>query len=281
MTIDKVTAPTKRLSTLARVLFFYCCSLAILMLTSRLTRNLPAKFTDLSSVLLATVLTFLLVFGFTRWQRLRLIDVGVMAGRATIQRFIVGYIIGLSMAVIQVSIVCSFGHLRLKYVLGITAPEVLLSFVLYLFVACREELVFRSYLLRGLSYTYSSTVAMLIMIALFVVEHIMAGMSWKTAVIGSGLGGVLFGLAALKTRGLALPFGLHSAWNFGQWMAGFKNNEGVWKAIVDKGYEKQTENIGLGAFILVMAFAITAVILFYKRKATGANKAATAENIKI
>lgn len=170
------------------------------------------------------------------------------------------------MSGLQVAIVWSFGHLKLQYMTIASLQQIMLSFLLYLFVACREELVFRSYPLRSLAYTFSSAVALAIIVAIFIAEHIIAGMSWQMAVVGSGLGGVLFGVAALKTKGLALPLGLHSAWNFGQWIMGFKNEDGLWRAIVDKGYEKDTENIGLAAFVVVIVLAIIGVVLFYRKK---------------
>lgn len=244
------------------------------MFTSRLTKSLSSEVADLSSIVFASVLTFLLVYLFTRWEKLRLIDVGVVPGRSTIQRFVVGYVIGLLMAVIQALIVFGFGHLQLTIVPNITAPQILLPLSLYFFVACREELVFRSYSLRSLDYSFSSAVALLFITVIFVLEHVVAGMTWKMAVIGSGLGGILFGLSALKTRGLALPLGLHSAWNLGQWMTGFKNKPGVWNAVVEKGYERETENVSLAAFVSVMLLAIIGIVLFYKRKSTEENKAA-------
>jgi membrane protease YdiL (CAAX protease family) len=103
-----------------------------------------------------------------------------------------------------------------------------------------------------------------ILTAVFILEHVIGGMTWKMAIIGSGLGGILFGVAALKTKGLALPFGLHSAWNFGQWAVGFKNKPGIWNAVVAKGYERKTENISLTAFVVVMLLAIIGIILFHK-----------------
>jgi membrane protease YdiL (CAAX protease family) len=274
MTIDKSKFRRKQVLTLARVLFFYMCGLLVLMFTSRLTKSIASELADLSSLVLASVLTFLLVYLFTRWQNLRLNDVGVVPGKSTIQRFVVGYIIGLSMAVIQALTVFCFGHLQLTIVPDITAQQIILPLSLYFFVACREELIFRSYSLTSLSHSFSSAVALLLITVIFVLEHVVAGMTWEMAVIGSGLGGILFGLSALKTRGLALPLGLHSAWNFGQWMVGFKNKVGVWEAVVEKGYEKETENISLAAFSLVMLLAIIGIVLFYKRKSTEENKAA-------
>jgi len=274
MTIHKSKFRRKQVLTLVRVLFFYMCSLLVLMFTSRLTKNITSELADLSSLVFASVLTFLLVYLFTRWQKLRLNDVGVVPGKLTIQRFVVGYVIGLSMAVIQALTVFGFGHLQLTIVPNITTQQIILPFFLYFFVACREELVFRSYSLRSLDYSFSSAVGLLFITTIFIVEHVMAGMTWKMAVIGSGLGGILFGLSALKTRGLALPLGLHSAWNFGQWMTGFKNKSGVWNAVVEKGYETETENISLAAFVSVMLLAIIGIVLFYKRKSIQENKVA-------
>jgi membrane protease YdiL (CAAX protease family) len=266
MTVDKSKFRKKRVSTLARVLFFYPCSLLILMFTSRLTKNLSSEAADLLSIVLASVLTFLLVYLFTRWEKLGLADVGVSSGKATIRRFIAGYVIGLLMAVIQALVVFGFGHLQLTIVPNITALQIVLPLLLYFFVACREELVFRSYSLRSLDYSFSSAVALLFITVIFILEHVVAGMTWKMAIIGSGMGGILFGLSSLKSRGLALPLGLHSAWNFGQWTTGFKNKPGVWNAVVEKRYETETENISLAAFVFVTLLAIIGIVLFYRRK---------------
>jgi membrane protease YdiL (CAAX protease family) len=275
MTTNKSSFQKKQLSTLARVLFFYTCSLAVLMFTSRITKTLSPQIADLLSIILAVVLTFILVYLFTSWEKLHLADVGLMPGKDSIRRFAAGYGIGLTMSILQGLTVLSFGHLHLTLVPHITATQIILPFLLYLFIACREELVFRSYSLRSLDFSFSSLIALIIITAIFILEHVIAGVSWKMAIIGSGLGGVLFGVAALKSRGLALPLGLHSAWNFGQWVVGFKNKPGIWNAVVDKGFEKQTENISLTAFAIVMLLAIIAIILFYKRKTKQSTKPLT------
>ena len=251
--------------TLARVLLFYFCSVIILVFLSAFTKNISPKIADQLSILSAAVLTLLLILIFTRWEKLSLNDVGIIPGRKSIPRFFAGYTIGLVMAVAQALIVLSFGHLQLSLVAKPGIMEIVLSLLLYLLIACREELVFRSYALRSLNYSIGPALALIIITTIFILEHVVAGMSWKMSIIGSGMGGILFGIAALKTKGLALPLGLHSAWNFGQWSLGFKNKPGIWKAIVEKGYELKMENIGLCAFIFVMALTIIGISIFYKR----------------
>lgn len=280
MTVDKSKLQRKRPSTLARVLFFYLCTVIILTSTSRFTKNLSAETADLLSIFIASVFTFLLVVLFTRWEKLSLTDVGAVPGKHTIRRFMTGYIIGLSMAVTQGLTVFGFGHLKLVLVSPITPMSIVLPLLLYFLVACREELAFRSYSLRTLDYSFTSAFALFTITVIFILEHVVGGMKWEMAIIGSGLGGILFGVSALKTKGLALPLGLHNAWNFGQWAMGFKNKPGIWEAIVEKGYEAKTENISLAAFILVMVLAIIYILLFYKNKKEE-HEDKTAANIKI
>ena len=43
------------------------------------------------------------------------------------------------------------------------------------------------------------------MVIIFILEHILGGTPIGMSIIGVGLGGVLFSIAALKTKGLALP----------------------------------------------------------------------------
>lgn len=265
MKIDNQKVSRKWYYTLTRVLLFYFCSVIILVFLSALTKNVSQKIADQLSILSAAVLTLLLILIFTRWEKLRLNNVGIIPGRKSIPRFFAGYIIGLLMAIAQALIVLSFGHLQLSLVPKPEVMGIVLPLLLYLLIACREELVFRSYALRSLNYSMGPALALTIITIIFILEHVVAGMSWKMAIIGSGTGGILFGVAALKTKGLALPLGLHSAWNFGQWSLGFKNKPGIWESVVEKGYELKTENIGLGAFIFVMALTIIGISIFYKR----------------
>lgn len=242
-----------------RVLLFYIVTLIILMFTSGMTKNIPEQYGNLLSILLAAILTFFLTVLFGKWEKMSYKDLGIKPEKLTIKRFFSGFLIGLIMAFTQVLIVLSFGHLKMGLIFDIGQTTIILHLLLYFFVAFREELVFRSYFLRTLDNNYKTTIALSVMVIIFVFEHILGGMSWKMSIIGSGLGGLLFGITALKTKGIALPMGLHTAWNFGQWSTGFKHQPGIWNALVDKGYEEQTENIGLLAFILIMAISITLI----------------------
>jgi len=91
-------------------------------------------------------------------------------------------------------------------------------------------------------------------------------MSWVQAILGSGTGAILFGIAAIKTKGIALSAGIHTAWNFVQWGAGSKNDSGVLHVIVEKGYESKVEQAGLVYYLIIMWAAIAFIWWLYSRK---------------
>lgn len=90
-----------------------------------------------------------------------------------------------------------------------------------------EELIFRGYALRTLADGIGSFRAVALSSLVFGGYHVLnlgtsasvqpGGWDLVWRVAGPAVGGVLFGLAAVRTRGLALPIGLHLGWNVLQW----------------------------------------------------------------
>lgn len=63
------------------------------------------------------------------------------------------------------------------------------------------------------------------------------------ALFGAFVGSILFGMAALTTRGLAVPIGVHAAWNFGEWIVGEKEIPGLWKPVIPGGHSATADHI--------------------------------------
>ncbi|MDP4252141.1 MAG: type II CAAX endopeptidase family protein [Bacteroidota bacterium] len=253
--------PARWPPTLVRVLLFCLGSAIILAIVSRLTQGFPKAWADHLSIIVAIILTFGLTLLFLRWEGLSLRDVGLMTGSQSISRVATGFLIGLVLASLQVTGVMLFGNVKLVLNPELSFPYILSAFLLYFLIACREELAFRAYPLRGLNYVLGPWTAQFIVAIIFSLEHVVGGMSWMQAFLGSGTGAILFGVAALRTKGIALPIGLHAAWNFGQWVFGFKNTPGVWEAIVEKGYGPKVMRTGMISYILIMSLAI---VIFYR-----------------
>jgi membrane protease YdiL (CAAX protease family) len=254
---------TKKGYTILRVLLFWIICMAFMALLSGLTKQLPGIWGQVLTVSTAALASFLLSALFVRQEGLLLKDVGIIPGPSTFHRLLTGFIIGLILASLQVFLVVFSGHLDLVMSTELKFSGIALNLLLYGFIALREEIAFRGYPLRSMNYRTNPLLAQLLIAIIFIIEHVLGGMTWWQAILGSGTGAILFGLAALKSKGIALPTGLHFAWNFGQWFWGFKNDQGIYKALVEKGYESKVEQTGMIYYLLVMGLAL---LFFFKWK---------------
>jgi uncharacterized protein len=254
----------KWIKTLGRVVLFCISSAIALAISSALTKGLSTSWSSILSIVTAAIIALILTIVFVRWEGLQIKDVGLVPGRYSIFRLLIGFVIGSFLATMQVVLVMITSPLTLVRFPEINIVSISLNLLLYLSVACREEVSFRGYPLRSLNYVIGPWGAQLIIVFIFSIEHVVGGMTWPQALLGSGVGALLFGLAALKTKGLALPIGLHSAWNFVQWLLGFKNGNGMYKVVVEKSNESRVDQIGWISYLLVMGLAILA--FYYWKK---------------
>jgi membrane protease YdiL (CAAX protease family) len=251
--------------TLGRVLFFWFCCMVVLATVGPLVKQLP----KLPSLLLlsttAAVATFLLTIVFVRWERLRLREVGVVRNRNTFSGVFIGFIVGLVLPLLKAVLVMLTGHVQLEVSPTVTPAPVLLTFLLYLVASCREELAFRGYPLHSLSYVVGPWAAQLIIAFIFGIEHVIGGNSWLNGLAGAGTGSLLYGIVALRTKSLAMPIGIHAAWNFGEWVMGFKGEPGIWRLVVEKGYEDSAGKVNDIGYFVIMGLAIAATHFYWKQ----------------
>jgi len=251
--------------TLARVLLFCISCAVILAVTSRLTQGLLKPWAILILGLVSASGALILTILFVRWEGLSLKGVGVVPAKSTLLRTLTGFVIGLFLSILQPLLVLLTGHIRFVKSSSVTLDSVLITLLMYFILASREELAFRGYPLRSLNNVLGSWAAQLIVASLFIAEHILGGMTFLQAFWGVGTGSLFFGIAALKTKGLAVPIGLHAAWNFGQWGMGFKDGSGLLQVIIEQGYEKRIEQAGMISYLIVMFFGILG-FYYYGRK---------------
>ena len=239
-----------------RVLFFCLLCPIVLATISGITKNLITDWREHILFVIAIGITYSLTMVFTKWEKLKLKNVGIIPNKATFRRCIFGFGIGLFMTFLQLVFVLLFGHFTISYNLSISYYTVIFYLTLYILVAIREELAFRSYPIFSLNYGFGFWKSQLIILLIFSIEHIVGGMTWQQAFLGSGAGALLFGFAALRTKGIALPIGMHTAWNFGQWCFGFKKETGLIHGISEKGFENIVDRNGWISYFLIMTIAI-------------------------
>jgi membrane protease YdiL (CAAX protease family) len=240
------------------------CAIALAAI-SALIKSFPSDWNQHLLLIITIIITYGLTILFTRWDRLPLKKVGVVANKTTLKKVAVGFGLGLLMTLLQPVIVLLLGHYKFSFIPTISTYPIFFYFTLYMLVAIREELAFRGYPLFRLNYSFGLWTAQLIIFLIFSLEHIAGGMTWIQAFLGAGTGALLFGFAAVRTNGIALPIGLHAAWNFGQWCFGFKKESGIFRGIADKGFESVVERNSWIGYLLIMAITIAA-FYFYEPK---------------
>lgn len=250
---------------IAKVLLFFVAAAVVLAVTSPVASRFAGKRVELVLGVLTMGLTFVLTVLFARWERLRLRNVGAAVGPGSLRRFFTGLGLGLALVALWAAISIAFGEVSLVRGAGPGVAQLPVALMSYLALAGREELAFRGFPLRRLHAGFGTWAAQLTVALVFAAEHRLGGTPWAQALLGPGVGSLLFGMLALTSRGLALPIGAHAAWNFGHWMLGFKGESGVWRVLVPKGHEGRATVAGTIAYVAVIGAATVAVWWWHKR----------------
>jgi membrane protease YdiL (CAAX protease family) len=99
-----------------------------------------------------------------------------------------------------------------------SAPDFALLALVKLAHTFKEEFIMRGLLLSGLLLALRGRVALAVGLSAlaFGLGHLSNPGASALSVLGTGLGGVIYGLAFVRTQSLWAPIGLHFAWNFVQ-----------------------------------------------------------------
>ena len=217
--------------------------------------------------LIAGLASFALTVLFVRSDGLKLRDVGAEPGRHSLGHFATGFAFGLMLLGLHTFLVGILGHVRWEQAARPTIGHATLVMAGYLLLAAREELSFHGYPLRRLQGPFGAWGAQACIAAAFAFEHMLGGWSPGQAVWGAAMGSLLFGMASIATRGLAVPIGIHAAWNIGDWLRGFKPEPGAWRATIESGFERTATLAGIGSYVAVMVLG-TCVFWWWHRSRT-------------
>jgi membrane protease YdiL (CAAX protease family) len=240
---------------------FYAACLLLLLVAATVAKSLQ----DPESVLFigasGALGSWLLSWMFVRWDGLTLATIGARPQPGSATRFVLGFIVGLLLILLHALALHVFGHVTFERSPSPQPFKFAIAAVAYLLLASREELAFHGYPLRRLATLAGPWPALALVSLVFVAEHVAGGASWLAAVAGAGAGSLLFGLASLVTRGLAVPIGIHAAWNYGDWLrsSGGKVVGGLWRPVVESGFESRAAAVGWISYVVLMLAASAAI----------------------
>jgi membrane protease YdiL (CAAX protease family) len=251
---------------LADVLLFWAGYAVILGFTEPLWAALPRGWRGLAwgSASGASVLALSLLL--LRTERRSPASVGIGFRATTPLLFLAGLLLGLAMfAMTIVATIVLAGPVRFQA--GPTGASMLgLMFFAYLAIACTEELGFRGYALRSLHPVLGLWPGQVVVALAFGLNHLVFGWSLGDVVAGVLPGALLFGLAAVASRGLALPIGLHAAWNLASWSIGVR---GPWTMVVEAGERGRLAVAGRFGATAVLLLAAVGAWLWYRERERG------------
>ena len=258
--------PTSSASVLlvTRVLLFLIACAAVLAFTEPIAQRSAGKQFELFLGAVTSITTFALTAIFVRWEALSLADVGAKPNGGSLAKLVLGFLIGLVIIAAWAGISLAAGQVHWIRANDFDVRSIAMALLAYLSLACREELAFRGFPLRMLDRRFGLWPAQLFIAVMFALEHKLAGATWVDAFLGAGVGSLLFGMAAIATRGLAMPIGIHAAWNLGHWALGLKGTPGVWRVVEER---RNPGVAGLFIYDVVMLFAMVAFWLWRRRSA--------------
>ncbi len=185
---------------------------------------------------------------------------------SSLRRFSIGVFLGVASFGIHVSIVATFaGPIRFEWVSGVGAMAAAIYFARFLSTSCMEELGFRGYALRRLTGRMGPWPAVWLTALAFGLSHLLYGWDVRTIALGVVPGGLLWGMSAVATRGLAVPIGLHAAWNFASWSAGSRAETGLLHMVVEEDALELTQAVGTASYLSIFG-ALTVAFWFVHRR---------------
>lgn len=211
------------------VFAFWGACVAEVALSPLVVGLVPQAYGGLAMGLTATAVFLLLTVTFARSSLPQLRTMGIVPDQGSPKRLAGGVLFGLLLVGIYFVITGRIADIAWTRNAEVGVAATSLAVVGTLAGAAAEELAFRGYPLRRLMATYGLWPAQIIVAAAFILYHnLIAGWPVLPAIVGTGLGSILFGMAAVASRGLAVPIGLHAAWNFGMWAGGTRELPAPW-----------------------------------------------------
>lgn len=205
--------------------------------------------------LLGALMTTGVAYGLSRLALRRsgrgLSSAGLALRAGSLPRLLLGLALGGAMFAAHVGLLQGFtGALSFARVPEVDAWAVPTLVTVYLALSAMEEVAFRGWCLRSLQERYGTLVAQVVVALAFALYHrTLAGYSWRDALVGTTLGSLLWGTAALTTGGLAVPIGMHAAWNIGAWCLGDKPDPGPWRIEVEPGALASVRSTGAWLYV--------------------------------
>jgi uncharacterized protein len=231
---------------------------------------IPNEFERPAHAVIGTLAAFLATVLFLRFDRTRFSGIGLTFERNTVVKFIFGFITGVIIMGLLAMSVIYFTNVEIKVNQGSNLLHFLLVTAPLLPLAFMEELGFRAYPLQILKDRIGIRLSIIITSILFGLYHIVNGWSIASSFYGPAVWGLIFGLAAIYSKGISMPTGIHYAANLTTSAFGAKNTTAsIWTVTQTDDATVKHEGIDWSTILpslVLLIFAVMCIELYMRRK---------------
>lgn len=221
----------------------------------------------------AIIITATFICQFLRKQPLTLVT-----GRFNInwlKQFGMGLALGTIIMVVPAIFLTFLGYAKWQ-VNELSVSTVISGFSFFTAVAVAEEMLFRGFIFQRLMESLGQWPAQIVISGMFLLTHInnpgMIGMTKTLAALNIFIASVMFGLAFIKTKSLAMPVGIHFMANFMQGTVLGFGVSGVKEQSLVKAFAGECPvwlnggEFGLEASVpgLLMVILVTVILYYWK-----------------
>ena len=220
-----------------------------------------------TSAIIGAIIALSLAGIFIKSENKALADYHLVWGKSTLLNFLKGFAIGLAACAAITTVLVLFGGLKIQ-----KNPEAISFWTPFLYLAIvpaafMEEVAFRSYPFIKLYKAFGLKMTQFIVAIAFALYHLPIGWSILPAFLGPGIWALVFGIAAVLSKGVALPTGIHVGINLLQSIVGMRKDDGsFWLTSQDENAVSFiTTSLTIKALVLLVGILLTA---YYMRRST-------------
>lgn len=263
MTINHNTA------VLLRCLLFWSLLLLSFFAFSPFMPLLPGNWSRLMTGVAGTCCALLLTGLFLRYEKRSFRDIGLVWQRGTGMRLVQGLLIGSALFAVILLALVSLTPLQLRLNTAPFEMAALPGYLAFIPLSLMEEIGFRAYPMVRLHQRFGLRATQLFVAIAFALYHVAYGQDITGSFLGPGIYAFVFGLAAIWSKGIAVPTGIHIALNILQPLTGMRGDSGaVWVLRNETGTSNHLatpETVGLAMQLLVFMAALL-LTEYYIRK---------------
>jgi len=269
--LDDLKLP--RLRAVLKCLLYWTIFLVLLFLSgSQLTNILSADWYKFVYGTLGTISALLATYLILKIEGKSFSEYGLAWDKETLFKFIKGLFWGTIIFMAIILVLVLFTDIHIKENFNDWNPLTIFWLLSIIPLALMEEIAFRAYPFLKLNNAFGLRITQLLVAITFALYHILQGWNFQVAFLGPGIWAFVFGLAAIKSNGIALPTGIHVSLNLIQTLIGMKGDksESIW--ILQHSESASTESIahsetiGLVTQILVLVGAVLLTELYVRNK---------------